>query len=180
MLIANNNKSVWIKAGYEIFAAAGQTSLKVEPLAKSINKSKSSFYHYFADMEVFSTMLLEHHLTQCYLMADRERKATSIDPELINILIQHKTDLLFNRQLRINQNVRSFAETLSQSNKIVGDAFIQVWIKELNINLTRKQVDDIFSLALENFFLQINPDNINYMWLSQYFKNLKQTANSFA
>ena len=35
---SSDNKLIWIKAGYEIFATAGQTALKVEPLAKSIHK----------------------------------------------------------------------------------------------------------------------------------------------
>jgi len=44
---------IWIKAGYETFALTGLSSLKIEPLAKKVGKNKSSFYHYFADIELF-------------------------------------------------------------------------------------------------------------------------------
>ena len=97
------NKDIWIKTGYEIFALAGENGLKIEVLAKKVGISKSSFYHHFADLEIFVEHLLKSHLIQSEAMADKEKNAKNIDPELINILVEHKLDLLFNRQLRINQ-----------------------------------------------------------------------------
>lgn len=174
-----DSKEIWIKTGYDIFALSGQSGLKVEPLAKKAGISKSSFYHHFADLDLFIDFLLKHHVKQSYIMAGKEKNAETIDPELINILVEHKTDLLFNRQLRINQNVKLFAKTLLQSDKIVGDALIMIWIKDLNLRLTQKQTGGVFELALENFFLQINADNLNYNWLSGYFSNLKRITNNF-
>ena len=64
------------------------------------------------------------------------------------------------------------------SNKIVGDSFVKVWVKDLSLQLTQKQIEGIFTLALENFFLQINADNLNHQWLSAYFTNLKRITNN--
>ena len=114
--MATDNKEIWIKTGYEIFAANGKTGLKIEPLAKTVGKSKSSFYHHFADLDIFIDFLLKRHIQQSYIIANKEQKAENIDPELINILVEHKTDLLFNRQLRINQNIQLFADKLFQYN----------------------------------------------------------------
>jgi AcrR family transcriptional regulator len=174
-----DSTETWIKEGYEIFALTGQPGLKVEPLAKRVGKSKSSFYHHFADLELFMEQLLHYHLERCHIIAAKEQKAKNIDPELIHILVEHKTDLLFNRQLRINQNIKPFAVTLLQSNKIVGDAFVMIWVKDLNLQLSQKQIEGIFTLALENFYLQINADNLNHTWLSGYFANLKRIAANF-
>lgn len=174
-----DNKERWIQKGYEIFAMAGPAGLKIEPLARTVGKSKSSFYHHFADLELFTDHLLQYHIGQSKVIARKERDARNIDPELISILVEHKTDLLFNRQLRINQHVRSFASALEQSNKIVGDAFVQVWVKDLGLQLSGAQVAGIFTLALENFFLRINTGTLHYEWLSAYFKNLKKIAGSF-
>jgi AcrR family transcriptional regulator len=174
-----DSKEIWIKMGYETFSLTGQSGLKIEPLAKKIGKSKSSFYHHFADMELFIDILLKHHLERSYIMAEKEQQANSIDPELINILVEHRTDLLFNRQLRINQNIPSFADTLMKSNKIVGNGFVNVWVKDLGLQLSEKQIEGIFTLALENFFLQINADNLTYQWLSEYFTNLKKITSYF-
>jgi AcrR family transcriptional regulator len=174
-----DKKEIWILAGYEIFASSGPTALKIEPLAKAVGKSKSSFYHHFADIEIFTDLLLKHHIKQSKIIAIKEQEVENIDPELINILVEHKIDLLFNRYLRINQNVASYSLALEQSNKIVGDAFVNVWIKDLDLQLTRKQIEGIFTLALENFFLQINTDTLTYTWLSNYFKTLKKIASNF-
>lgn len=172
-------KEIWIKKGYEIFATSGQSELKIEPLAKEVGKSKSSFYHHFADLALFTDILLEHHVGQSKIIAQKEQNSKNIDPELINILVEHKTDLLFNRQLRINKNIKQFAQALEQSNKNVGDAFVNVWIEDLGLQLSKKQIEGIFTLALENFFLQINTETLNYEWLSNYFKNLKKIASNF-
>jgi AcrR family transcriptional regulator len=177
--MTNDNKDIWIKTGYEIFALFGQSGLKIEPLAKKVGKSKSSFYHYFADLEIYIDNLLKYHIDQSYIIADKERSANNIDPELINILVEHRLDLLFNRQLRINQNIKSFSDTLIKSNKIVGDAFVKIWVKDLSLQLTQNQIQGVFTLALENFFLQINADNFNNKWLSEYFANLKRITNNF-
>ncbi len=166
-------KQIWIIKGYEMFALHGQNGLKIEPLAKTVEKSKSSFYHHFADIELFTEYLLKYHIEQSKIIAKKEQEANNIDPELINILIEHRMDLLFNRQLRINQNVKIFSDTLMLSNKIVGDAFIRLWIKDLSLQLTPKQIEGIFTLALENFFMQINPERFQQKWLSEYFQNLK-------
>jgi AcrR family transcriptional regulator len=177
--MTTDSKEIWIKKGYEIFATSGHSGLKIEPLAKQVGKSKSSFYHHFADLELFTDILLKHHIGQSKIIAQKEQNAKNIDPELINILLEHKTDLLFNRQLRINKNIKPFEQTLEQSNQNVGDAFVTVWIKDLGVQLSKKQIEGIFTLALENFFLQINTETLTYEWLSNYFKNLKKIASNF-
>jgi AcrR family transcriptional regulator len=51
----NDKKDTWIQAGYALFAEQGPSALKIEVLAKMVGISKSSFYHYFADLEVFDS-----------------------------------------------------------------------------------------------------------------------------
>lgn len=101
-------KEIWIKAGYEIFAISGDIALKVETLAKKLKISKSSFYHHFAEMEIFIDHLLDYHLSQSAVISEKENNAQKIDPDLIAILVEHKIDLLFNRQLRIKQEVSPY------------------------------------------------------------------------
>lgn len=173
-------KSNWIKTGYEAFALSGEGGLKIETLAKKVGISKSSFYHYFADLEVFMELLMKYHLEQCQLMSSKEKAVVNLDPELIHILIDHKLDLLFNRQLRFNQQTSLFKETLEKSNQIIGNEFVVLWAKDLQLNLSQKQLEGLFELALENFFLQIHVDNLVYPWLSAYFKNLKRIARNLA
>jgi AcrR family transcriptional regulator len=174
------HKTIWIEAGYERFAQAGLAGLKVEALAKQVGVSKSSFYHHFADMELFVEQLLARHTQQAAVLAEKELQSRRIDPDLIGVLLEHKMDLLFSRQLRVHRNHKAFGEALAQSDQIIGHSFAPVWMRELNLKLSPKQLEGIFSLALENFFLQITADNLNYDWLSRYFAQLKRIASSFS
>ena len=173
-------KETWIKTGYEMFALSGETSLKIEKLARRVGVSKSSFYHYFADLEVFVEQLLQYHLQQSLVIADKEKNVKSIMPELANIILEHKTDILFSRQLRFNQQVERYRLTLLQSNRIIGKEFIQIWVADLKIKLNPVQAEGLFGLALDNFYLQVNPENLTLPWLNDYFANLKRIAASFA
>lgn len=172
----NGNKELWVRVGYEVFSQKGESGLKVELLAKKTGISKSSFYHHFADLEVFMVFLMDYHLQQSALIAQKEKEAQSIDPDLIHVLLEHKTDLLFNRQLRFNQQNPLYFNTLQKSNQIVGNEFVALWKKDLKLSLSQAQIESLFELALENFYLQINADNLNYAWLSGYFSRLKKIA----
>jgi len=175
-----DKEEIWIIKGYETFAFLGENGLKVEHLAKSVGISKSSFYHLFADLDVFIEKLFLHHLAKSKEIAEKEKLAKTINPELINILIEHKTDLLFNRQLRINANKQNFKNTLLISNNIIGKDFINLWLADTKTRLSVAQAEGLIELALENFFLQINPENINISWLECYFENLKRITQSIS
>ncbi|MCU0422435.1 MAG: TetR/AcrR family transcriptional regulator [Bacteroidia bacterium] len=170
---------VWISKGYEAFAYHGLSALKVEQIAKNVGISKSSFYHFFADIDIFVDELLAYHLKQSLCMANKEKEAKHIEPDLINILVEHKVDLLFNRQLRVHAHQPKFKHTLEQSNAIIGNDFVRLWLKDTGLKLTIKQAEGIFTLALENFFLLINAENLNKEWLLQYFNQLKDITKQF-
>jgi AcrR family transcriptional regulator len=180
MQIINDNNKIWIETGYKIVAIFGFEGLKIEQLAKKVGISKSSFYHHFADLELFVECLLKYHSQQAYIIAEKEKNAKNINPELINILIEHTTDLLFNRQLRVHRQQKTFFDTLIKTNQIIGNDFVLIWKKDLNLNLTQTQLEAFFELALENFYLQITPENLNKEWLLEYFNYLKKIISNFA
>ncbi|TGK53039.1 TetR/AcrR family transcriptional regulator [Leptospira bouyouniensis] len=168
-------RNIWIVKGYEMVAIDGFDHLKIERLAKAVGKPKSSFYFLFIDLENFTKQMIEFHLNQCIQMAKKEADANSIDPELINIIIEHKIDLLFHKQIRIHRNNPSYLELIETTDSIVTIPFLNVWKKDLGIELTEIQMKGMFSLALENFYIQIHSDNLNESWLKNYFANLKTT-----
>lgn len=173
------NQEIWIVSGYETFALYGESGLKVEGLAKKVGISKSSFYHHFSDLEIFIDLLMETHLENARTIARKESLATRINPDLINLLVDHKMDILFNRQLRFNHQKPNYQSVLKKSNEIMGDNFIKLWTLDLKLNLSQKQIESLFELALENFYLQINHENLNFHWLEKYFENLKRIACNF-
>ena len=76
--MTTDNKEEWIKKGYEIFAISGQSGIKIEPLAKIVGKSKTSFYHHFADVELFTDILLKYHIEQSKIIALKEQNAKNV------------------------------------------------------------------------------------------------------
>jgi len=171
------SKEFWIAKGYKIYALNG--SIKIEQLAKAVGISKSSFYHHFADIECFFEDLINHHYSNCTALAKKEKECKLIFPELINILLDHKVDLLFHRQLRINRNVKVIETALLKSNLILGNYAVMLWAKEINLKLTTNQLNGLFEIATDDFYMRINKDNLDYQFLLNYFKNLSQISKRF-
>ncbi|WP_113925567.1 TetR/AcrR family transcriptional regulator [Cognataquiflexum aquatile] len=177
--MAPDSKQAWVETGYRLFSKEGPKGLKVEVIARNVNKSKSSFYHHFADLEIFTGLLLEHHLVRSKTIAEEEKKCRNIDPELISVLVASKTDLLFNRQLRVHRTDPTFKKCLQKSDEIVSQGFISVLTKDLRLENNPKLAASLFDLALENFYLQVTEETLNGEWLSAYFTNLKKTVSQF-
>lgn len=175
-----NNSIKWIKAGTKLFAEQGMNGLKVKLIAKAVGTSKSSFYHYFADMEIFVDQMLEHHVNQYKIISKKESHCKRLNPEVYKILIEYKTDLLFNRQLRVYKSDARFANCLEKTNSIAGPVFMQVWKNDLNFNLPPNLLQKIFSIVRESFYLQIDKDVLNEEWLPNYFSTVKDTLAGIA
>ncbi|WP_299519266.1 TetR/AcrR family transcriptional regulator [Winogradskyella sp.] len=169
-------KSIWISKGYELCSIEGFNTLKIEQLAKIVRISKSSFYHYFADLDCFIDELLEYHFEQCKIVANKEKSCLNIYPDLINILVEHKTDLLFHRQLRINRKNSQIEKALEKSIQILGNYAVMLWARDINHNLSESQLEGLFAIATDDFYMRINENNLNHDHLSTYFKSLEKTT----
>ncbi|WP_298427597.1 TetR/AcrR family transcriptional regulator [uncultured Kordia sp.] len=167
---------LWIVTGYKICSTDGFGGLKIEQIAKTVGISKSSFYHYFANIECFIEDLLDYHFEQCAILASKENNCKQIHPDLINILVEHKTDLLFHRQLRVNRINDRIGKALEKSNRILGNYAMMLWAKDINHNLSQNQLDGLFKIATDDFYMRINEKNLSHEYLSNYFKNLGQTT----
>ena len=130
----NVKKEPWILTGYSLFAKEGPEGLKIEAIAKRVGISKSSFYHHFADVHIFTDILLRFHLDRTKIIVQREKDCKSIEPELICVLLEYKQDLLFNRQLRIHRADMKFRKCVEASNRLAANAISDVWGKDLGLN----------------------------------------------
>lgn len=169
----------WIEVGYHVFATEGPGGLKVEVLAREVGKSKSSFYHHFADMEVFTYLLLDYHQQQARRLAELERACASIDPELIEVLVENRLDILFSRQLRVHREVEVYKECFEEANAFVADAFMHLWAQELGLEGKPGLARDFFFHALENFYLRITAADLNEHWLRAYFDEARALVAQF-
>jgi AcrR family transcriptional regulator len=169
----NDSLTPWLRAGYDLFAHAGPAGLKVEVLARRVGKSKSSFYHHFADTEVFTECLLTYHLQQATQIADRERRCRTIDPELIGVLLDVKPNLLFDRQLRMHRHVPAFRECFDKTTRLTTEAFATVWAMEMGLSHQPDTATDFLAFAIENFYAQFTEYSLTYNDLLAYFKGIQ-------
>lgn len=169
----------WILVGYEVFAQEGPKSLKVEALARRVGKSKSSFYHHFADLEVFTELLLQYHLERAAIIVEQEKQCKQVVPDLLNVLVAAKQDLLFNRQLRFNRDVPAFKKCFEQSSKDVAEAILGIWAEMLGLQDHSHLAQIVLNLSLENFYLQITEETLTYDWLENYVNELKRMVMAF-
>jgi len=166
----------WIETGYRTFAIEGPKGLKIERISKEVGKNKSSFYHLFADLEIFTSLLLSHHIAQSKIVTVKESNCENLK-DLIEVLIEHKIDLLFNRQLRINRDNNEFKKYFQTVNEMTISAIVPLWYRLLSIDNNFPLNELVLKLSLENFFLQITDETINKDWLHEYFRGLKKLVS---
>lgn len=172
-------KENWVIKGYETYALKGFEFLKIEQLSKDVGISKSSFYHHFADLDYFLENLIDYHYKRCLILSKKEKECKRINPDLIDILIEHKTDLLFHRQLRVNKSNKVIELALIKSEKILGNYAVMLWAKEINLKLTTSQLEGVFEIATDDFYMKINKDNLNFTYISNYFQKLSDITKKF-
>ena len=172
-----NKQRPWIKKGYTIFSKEGPNGLKVETLARLVNKSKSSFYHHFADLEIYVDYLLYYHKEVVAVIAKKEQECTNME-ELIEVMLEHKEDLLFNRQLRIYRDHDHFARCLAWTDEQVIPAVVPIWSRAIGLPDQSYLAAMVLNLSMENFYLQLTEKTFYRQWLTQYFKQLRATINA--
>lgn len=168
-----NTEQPWIEAGYEIFAKDGPNGLKVEHIAKKINISKSSFYHLFVDMELFQEKLLEYHLEKARNMSEQSKNCTAIVPDILNLFLENKNALLFNRQLCIHRNNQLFQTYSEKAIAIVENTYFDKWVELLGLHTQQHIAKNILKIYTDNFLLRISNETLTYDWLLSLLDEIK-------
>lgn len=174
----NTGKELWLSVGYKIFAQEGLSGLKVESLARKVSKSKSSFYHHFGDLDLFKIELLNHHVEEAKTLAERAKKCKNVEPEIVNLMVEAKDDVLFNRQLRVHRNIGEFKDCFEKASGLVEDAFLEVWSKDLGLGNQTHLGRIILNLIVENFYLKVTEENLHYDWIANYFAEVKTMVDT--
>lgn len=175
MVLFCMNKTIsneWILAGYALFAEGGLAALKVETMSKRVFKSKSSFYHQFADMDFFIQQLLDYHLVRAQELADRMEALPQLLPDAGLLLVEAKEDLFFNKQLRIHRQIPQFVACFERANRIEEGCFLPLWENALRLGGNKQVAAGLFDLAVENFYLQITPENFTLQWFEKFIKEI--------
>ena len=162
----------WIEFGYTLFAKEGPKGLKVDRMAKTLGTGRSSFYYHFADLEIFTSCLLEHHIERAQIICEAALQCDVMNPDLLNAIIEFKEDLLFHRQLRIHREVPDFDKCIEKAHNTIEMAFLNIWAREMQLQNNLPTAKVLLRLVSENFYMKISEDNLNFKWLANYLREI--------
>jgi AcrR family transcriptional regulator len=171
-MITDNNR-IWIVTGYRAFAQDGPNGLRIETIARVIGKSKSSFYHHFADLGIFTDLLLDHHLQRATEIAHRMRQCSRLEPDMLDLLVDVKEDILFQRQLRINRQVPAYGRCIAQAHGPIEEALLELWTQALGLEGRSQLAGAMLKLVVDNFYLRITTDSFDQAWLRGYLDEIR-------
>ncbi len=166
------NELPWIEAGYEVFALQGPEALKVEQLARHVGISKSSFYHHFADVPVFIERLLEHHVLRADALAAKASVCATFDPDFLHLLVEHRIDLLFQRQLRIRRDDAAFQNCFRKAHVRVVERVMPKWADTLGIPGQLSPAREMLEVVSDVFYQRLTNHNLSYTGLVSLLKEI--------
>lgn len=110
------SRETWLNAAYELLVSDGIDAVKVMPLAKHVNLSRTGFYWYFKDIaELHSAMIILWETKNTNQMVDQCRTdANNICQALFNLmdcwlnsaLFDARLDLAIRNWARVDENLR--------------------------------------------------------------------------
>lgn len=166
------NARPWLEAGYEIFSLEGPAALKIETLARKVGISKSSFYHHFADLEIYSEMLLAYHLESISVMAVNARKCKVIDPDFLLLMLDHKRDIMFNRRLRIHRENLSYQLCFERASYSVEKEFIGIFADMYGLSDQLDIAWNVLKVVNDLFYTRVTNENLSYEWLVKFLEEM--------
>lgn len=172
-LVKEKSLQPWIDAGYEIFSLYGPDALKIEHLARITGTSKSSFYHHFADIEIFREFLLQYHLERAEVISGKAKQCKALIPDVIQLLVDHKPDILFNRQLRIHRHSIAFQLCFERAHSLVSNEFIHLWAEWIGMKDKPEVAASVFKIATDLFYQRLTNDNLTFEWLYSFIAEVK-------
>ena len=168
----NEKRQKWIVLGYELISDEGLKNLSIESLSRTMNKSKSSFYNYFGEMDLFMVELLSYHIDRSKLFGNEISTIKGIRPGLVNILLEYKSDILFHKQLYLNRDNPKFRNCIERVFSIYGQPIAEKWADYFGLSHNRLFVEKFHRFIAEHFLLIIDSDNYNFNWIDNYLKEL--------
>lgn len=165
---STDKKKVWVDTGYRLFSTMGKKCLSVELLSRETGKSKSSFYHYFGDMDTFMDTLLDNHVERMKKNASDIRNAKQLLPDVMNIYLDRSVDSFFHKQLRIHRENPAFLNCINTVKEFTQNSMISKWKIALNLESQSFLIKSYLDLISENFFLRITPETFTAEWLKNY------------
>jgi len=167
----------WIKAGYEVFGKDGIEGLKVERLARILELNKSGFYQYFGSMTTYMQSLLRYHIEMATQVANEVGGCVNLDPDLLTLMVKHKTFFLVESQLLVKCRPSQFGSEIYEAGKIINQKMLPMWKTATQLPEDLTAALAYLNIILHFFYARINTDNMSYELLHALAYETKGVLN---
>lgn len=151
----------WIEVGYELFAREGPEGIKVQKLAKILNLNKSGFYHYFGDHEGYISILLEYHDKMGAQIYQEISLIHQFDPDYFKLMLNYKTSLLVQMQLRKHSDISLFKEAFLKFSRRNDKVQLQLWASYLNLSDNQEVANAMFIIARDALYTRLTKEDMS-------------------
>src|SRR5215831_19768905 len=155
----------WIDTGYEIFACKGLDGIVIESIANKLRVSKSTFYHHFGSHQYFLEILLEEHFERAKIMAKKARTIKTFIPGFLNLLMEHKADILFNKHLRDQRENQLFQLYFQKAASIVSKEVQNIWAQFIGLTKDTETSGKLYRIIQDLFYQRITQENFTAEWM---------------
>jgi AcrR family transcriptional regulator len=155
----------WITTGYELFAEEGPKDIRVERLARMLDLNKSSFYHFFGNLDFYFEQIMVYNDAQANLFIEDIETCKSYDPDFLHTMVKHKLTVLLTMQLVMNRHVPLFFENYQVVTKKIDQSILPLWANFIDIPSKPDVALKYFEQVRDMFFSRVTFDSFTYEFL---------------
>ena len=166
--MTGRKKQEWVEKGYLSVAENGFESLTVNNICRMVAKSKSSFYHFFGELELFKDALMVYHLERAYGFANKITGCENIHPDLIEVLMDYKMDIFFYKQFRIYRDKSTYEKYNQKIFDLYENAILDKLADYFELKNRKIFVRKFHKFLTEHFLMSISLNTYTYDWVENY------------
>lgn len=169
-----HKKQEWIEKGYVLVAENSFEYLSVNTICRAVAKSKSSFYHYFGDLEGYKDALVAYHLDRAHGFAEKINGCTTIQPDLIEVLMEYQTDIFFYKRLLIYRDKATYKSYNQKVFELYEHAVLDKWAVYFELHNRKIFVSKFNKFLTEHFLMSISLETYTYDWIKNYLVEITE------
>ena len=173
-------KKAWIETGYQYFARNGPEKLKIKDIAHEAGVSRTTFYHFFTDLQDLIDHLLEYHREIAEQYFTEQKKCKTYDPDLFRLAEAFQIGICFHQQLLLHKENPIYYLTYQVLNKISNEIIYPLWAEYFGYHGNSFVGKEIHLMLLDIWYLNIKPEDISYDSLRNNAKEIKRQVELFA
>jgi AcrR family transcriptional regulator len=161
-MVKSGGYSVWVEAGYDLFAHEGVDGIQVERIARILGLNKSGFYHYFGDRDSYFEGLMKHHLSLGQQFINEISVISTYDPEYLTVMIKYPLFVMANMQLVRNRHIPLLNKTYHDYCSKAEVFILPLWKNHLGLNEQPDLAKRYYELVRDMLYSRMSFENITY------------------